>query len=194
MFDRPLLLWLLVLAPLAAIPGLLAMRSGMRLGGAASALLRMLCVAAIVVMLAGLRIPGRIAARRIAVVAALDESRSISPDQYQWMRRRVEKLKAAMAPTDQLGVIGFARDARLLAPLGDPRLLGHIGQGAERGATNIASALTASESLFPADADKRILLLTDAAALRCRANRRDEFRSARNGPRRSALCVPYRCR
>ncbi len=161
MFDRPLLLWLLLFAPLAAIPGLLAMRTGMRLGGAASAVLRMLCVVAIVVMLAGLRIPGRIAARRVAVVAALDESRSISPDQYQWMRKRVEKLKAAMAPTDQLGVIGFARDARLLTPLGDPRLLGHIGEGAERGATNIAGALTAAQSLFPADADKRILLLTD---------------------------------
>ena len=29
-----------------------------------------------------------------------------------------------MAPTDQLGVVGFGRDARLLAPLADPRLLG----------------------------------------------------------------------
>ncbi len=161
MFDRPLMLWLLILAPLAALPGVLAMRSGMRLAGGIAAALRMLCVAGIVLMLAGVRIPGRIAARSVAVVAALDQSRSIAPDQYQWMRGRVENLKAAMAPTDQLAVIGFARDARLLAPLGDPRLAGRIGEAAERGATNIAGALTAAESLFPADADKRIVLLTD---------------------------------
>src|SRR5882757_4668245 len=157
MFDRPLLLWLMLIAPLAAIPGILAMRNGMQLAGAVAAMLRILCVIGIVLMLAGLRVPGRIAARSVAVVAALDQSRSISPDQYRWMRNRVEKLKAAMSPTDRLAVIGFARDARLLTPLGDPRLVGNIGEAAERGATNIAGALTAAESLFPADADKRIV-------------------------------------
>src|SRR6266478_1051807 len=118
MFDRPELLGLLALAPIAAIPSILAMR-------------------------AGLRVPGRIAAKSVAVVAALDQSRSMAPDQQDWMRRQVEKLKAAMSPTDQLGVVGFGRDARLLAPLTDPRLLGHLGNGADPGATNIAGALTA---------------------------------------------------
>lgn len=161
MFDRPMLLWLLALAPLAAMPGIVAMRGGMRLAGATSAALRVLCVVALVAMLAGLRVPGRIAAKSVAVVAALDQSRSMSPDQQDWMRHRVEELKAAMAPSDQLGVVGFGRDARLLAPLTDPRLLGHLGDGADGGATNIADALTAAESLFPADADKRIVLLSD---------------------------------
>src|SRR5271168_3655521 len=162
MFDRPALLWLLALAPLAAIPGLLAMRrSGMRLAGAASAALRAACIVALVAMLAGLRVPGRIAAKSVAVVAVLDQSRSILPDQQTWMRHRVEELKSAMAPTDQLGVVGFGRDARLLAPLADPRLLGRLGGGADAGATDIAGALTAAESLFPPDADKRIVLLSD---------------------------------
>jgi len=58
-------------------------------------------------------------------------------------------------------IIGFARDARLLAPLTDPRLLGNFGDGADGGATNIASALTAAESLFAPEADKRIVLLSD---------------------------------
>src|SRR5437773_191709 len=113
MFDRPTLLWLLVLAPIAAIPSILAMRAGMRAAGTASALLRVSCVMALVAMLAGLRVPGRIAAKSVAVVAALDQSRSMAPDQQEWMRRQVEQLKAAMAPTDQLGVVGFGRDARL---------------------------------------------------------------------------------
>ena len=161
MFDRPQLLWLLMLVPLAAAPGVMAMRQGTRLWGAASAVLRTLCLAAIVAMLAGLRIPGRISARKVAVVAALDQSRSVSPDQEQWMRARLKELKAAMAPTDELGVIGFGRDARLLAPLGDPRVLGALGNGADAGATNIAGALTTATSLFESDADKRIVLLSD---------------------------------
>ena len=161
MFDRPHLLWLLVLVPIAATPGILAMRAGMRWAGAASATLRALCVVALVAMLAGLRIPGHIAAQSVAVVAVMDESRSVSPDQQEWMRGRIEQLKSAMAPTDQLGIVGFGRDARLLAPLTDPRLLGHFGDGVDGGATNIASALTAAESLFAPEADKRIVLLSD---------------------------------
>ncbi|MGC1192239.1 MAG: VWA domain-containing protein, partial [Candidatus Binatus sp.] len=161
MFDRPHLLWLLVLAPLAATPGILAMRSGLRAAGAASATLRALCVVALVAMLAGLRIPGRIAAQSVAVVAVMDESRSVSPDQQDWMRRQIANLKTAMAPNDQLGIVGFGRDARLLAPLTDPRLLGNFGDGIDGGATNIASALTAAESLFAPEADKRIVLLSD---------------------------------
>src|SRR5208282_4836493 len=140
MFDRPHLLWLLVLVPLAAAPGIVAMRSGLRLAGAAAATLRALCVVALVAMLAGLRIPGRIAAQSVAVVAVLDESRSVSPDQQDWMRAQVEQLKSAMAPSDQLAIVG---------------------DGADPGATDIAGALTAAESLFAPEADKRILLLTD---------------------------------
>ena len=161
MFDRPHLLWLLVLVPVAVAPGILAMRGGMRLAGAAAATLRALCVVALVATLAGLRIPGRIAAQSVAVVVALDESRSVSPDQQDWMRGQVEQLKSAMAPADQLGIVAFGRDARLLAPLTDPRLLGHFGDGADGGATNIAGALTVAESLFAAEADKRIVLLSD---------------------------------
>ena len=101
MFDRPHLLWLLVLAPLAAAPGILAMRGGARAAGATSATLRALCVVALVAMLAGLRIPGRIAAQRVAVVAVLDQSGSVSPDQQDWMRAQVEQLKAAMSPRSE---------------------------------------------------------------------------------------------
>jgi Mg-chelatase subunit ChlD len=161
MFDRPLLLWLLIVVPLAAAPGILAMRRGRRLAGAAACALRAACAIALVAMLAGLRLPGRVAAHSVAVVAALDESRSISPDQQEWMRGQVERLKSAMGPNDQLGIIGFGRDARLLAPLTDPRLLRNFGDGVDGGATNIAGALTAAESLFTPDTDKRILLLSD---------------------------------
>src|SRR5882757_2301147 len=161
MFDRPQLLWLLVLVPIAAAPGILAMRGGLRFAGVTTAVLRALCVIGLVAMLAGLRIPGRIAAQGVAVVAVMDDSRSVSPDQQDWMRGRIEQLKTTMAPTDQLGIVGFGRDARLLAPLTDPRLVGNFGAGVDGGATNIASALTAAEGLFAPEADKRIVLLSD---------------------------------
>src|SRR5271163_2806075 len=175
MFDRPHLLWLLVLVPLAAAPGILAMRGGTRLAGAAAATLRALCVVALVAMLAGLRVPGRIAAQSVAVVAALDESRSVSPDQQEWMRHQVEQLKFAMAPSDQLGIVGFGRDARLLAPLSDPRLLGHFGDGSSRDARE-----------WRADFRGR------AAAVGHRANRRHQFFLTGKRARRSALRISNR--
>jgi Ca-activated chloride channel homolog len=162
MFDRPHLLWLLVLLPIVIAPGIFALRSGGRRPLALALIsVRTLLLIALVALIAGLRIPGRVAARKLAVVAAIDESRSIAPDQAEWMLKRVGELKGTMSPRDELAVLGFGRDARLLAPMSDPRLVRVIGHGADPGATNIADALTTAESLFAPDTDKRILLLSD---------------------------------
>ena len=155
------MLWLLALAPLAAYPALIAMRRGEYLAGGGSALLRLGCLAVLVAMLAGLRITGAAAARRLEIVALLDESRSIAPDQSAWMHTRVRAVARAMNARDRLGVIGFGRDARLGAGLSDPRLLENYRMRPDRGATDIAAGLTAAQSLFSADADRRILLLSD---------------------------------
>ena len=53
MFERPLLLWLLIAAPLVAAPGLIAMRRDQWFGAAASTALRLVCFVALVMMLAG---------------------------------------------------------------------------------------------------------------------------------------------
>ncbi len=161
MFDRPWLLWLILLLPLVAAPALIAIRNG-RVGfGALSLVLRSICFAALVAMVAGFRVPGHVAARKIAIIAALDQSRSIAPDQASWMRERVAQLRRAMAPRDELAVIGFGRDARLLVPLSDPRLVGTFHGSADSGATNISDALVTAQSLLPSDADGRIVLLSD---------------------------------
>jgi Ca-activated chloride channel family protein len=161
MFDHPAMLWLLALAPVVGYPALVAMRRGTRAAGAASALLRLGCLAALVAMIAGLRIPGRLAARRVEVVALLDQSRSIARDQRQWMQARVRALASAMNPHDSLAIIGFGRDAQLGLALSDPRLVGQLRLAPDRGATDIAAALTSAKSLFSPDADKRVLLLSD---------------------------------
>lgn len=161
MFERPELLWLLMLTPLIAAPGLIAIGRGRRFGGALEALVRALAFGAAVLLIAGMEFPVRVGANRMAVVAVIDESRSIAPDQGAWIRERVGELARAMDPADRLAVIGFGRDTRLIAPLGDPRLLGPLDQPLDGGATNLGSALTTALGIFPADAEKRVVLLTD---------------------------------
>lgn len=166
MFEHPAMLWLIALAPLVAYPAVAAMRRGAFVAGAASALLRVGCLAAMVAMIAGLRIPGRLAARRVEIVALLDQSRSIAPDQRAWMRNRVRAIAATMNPHDSLAVIGFGRDAQLWSPLADPRMARVRGPEPDRGATDIAAALASAESLFSTVAEKRVLLLSDGIQTR----------------------------
>ncbi len=160
MFDRPDALWLLILAPLVGAGALASMRRGEWLLGAIVCTLRLLAFAIIVAALAGLRIPSRGAARHNAVIVALDQSSSIAADQFAWMRSRAAELGRAMDPGDQLGVIGFGRDIRLLARLDDPRMLSIRGS-AGAGATDIAAAMTAAAGLFPAEDEKKLVILSD---------------------------------
>jgi Ca-activated chloride channel homolog len=160
-FDHPAMLWMLLLAPLVAYPALAAIRRGERAAGAASMVLRVACMVTLVAMIAGLRVRGRLSARSIEVVALLDQSRSIARDQGEWMNRRVRELASAMDSRDRLAIIGFGRNARLEEALSDPRLIRRAPTAPDTGATDIAAALTAAQSLFAPDADKRVLLLSD---------------------------------
>jgi len=161
MFERPLLLWLLAMAPLLAVPGVLAMRAGRPLAGALSAVLRIGVFVALVLMLAGAQVPFKSAAQRMTLVVAMDQSQSIAPDQRDWMLKRIAVIRHAMDPRDRLAVIGFGRDAQLIAPLGDPRLLTLSAAGADTSATDIAGALTTAAGIFPPIDEKRLVLLSD---------------------------------
>jgi len=171
MLEHPIVLWLLLFAPAAAIPGLMAARAGRPLSGYAVAALRVGIFAALVMVLAGLRIPVRTPARKLTLVVALDASRSIAPDQFEWMRRRVAALGRSMSPRDRLAVLEFGRESRVVAPPADPRLARVPADraAADLGGTDIAAALTTALSLFPADAERRILLLSDGNETRGRA-------------------------
>ncbi len=161
MFERPLLLWLLAATPLMAIPGVIAMRAGRSFAGALSAVLRMGLFAALILMLAGARVPLNLAARRMAVVVAMDQSESIASDQHAWMAQKIDQIRHAMDPRDRIAVIGFGRDAQLVAPLTDPRLLTLPDTGVDAGATDIAGALTTAAGIFPQSDEKRLILLSD---------------------------------
>jgi Ca-activated chloride channel homolog len=161
MFERPIFLWLLAAAPLVMMPGWLAMGAGRRLAGAGATGLRLLCFVAAIMVLAGLSVPFRASADRMTLVVALDESRSIAPDQHAWMLRQVNALRRAMDPRDRLALVGFGRDARMLAPAADPRLVTPAPVTVDAGATDIAGALTTASGFFSGDREKRLLLLSD---------------------------------
>ncbi|MGH7933644.1 MAG: VWA domain-containing protein, partial [Candidatus Binataceae bacterium] len=161
MFEHPLALWLLVATPLVIAPGLLAWRGGRWLYGALGTLLRLACFAALVVMLAGFRLPITAPAHRMAVIVAMDESQSIAPDQHRWMLAQLNRIRRAMNINDRVAVLGFGRDARLLAPLSDPRLLPMPGPGVNSTATDVAGALTTAAGMFPSTDEKRLVLLSD---------------------------------
>ncbi len=95
-----------------------------------------------------------------SVIYLLDKSRSTenSPDFSGWINESLATAK----PEDQGAVLGFARQARLLKPFTMERL-------AETGSTtdvdpdftDMEAALKAAYSLFPADSNRRIVLISD---------------------------------
>src|SRR5579872_316469 len=161
MFEHPNLLWLLLATPLLAMPALMVLRRGKIVAGSLAAILRVFAFAALVFAIAGFGIRSRAGARRVEAVALIDQSRSIAPDQLEWMRQRVRELARAASPNDRLAILGFGRDVRLLAPMGDTRLVTIPAVSADTGGTNIEEALGSADSLFSAEADKRIFLLSD---------------------------------
>ncbi len=162
MFERPLVLWLLLASPLVAAPGLLAIARGSKvLAAAISTVTRLATFAALVLMLAGLRIPVRAAARRMAMVIAVDQSRSIAPDQAAWMQRRITEIRRRVSPLDRVAIVGFGRDAGLLAPLQDPRMPALNVARVDPDGTDLAGALTTALGIFPDTEEKRLVLLTD---------------------------------
>jgi len=161
LFERPILLWLLLLTPLAAAPGWIGWRRTGRAISALAALLRTGCYALLVIIMAGPLISARDRARGLAVVALVDHSRSIAPDQRSWMQTQVDNLRRMMGPQDRLAVVDFGRNAQLSAPLGNPRAAQNEPVKIDGGATDIAGALTAGSVVFPPEAEKKILLLSD---------------------------------
>ncbi len=161
MFERPILLWLLLLTPLIAMPAMMAVRGGRIWAGGAAAMLRVLAFVALVFALSGFGIPTLTASHQVETIALIDQSRSIAPDQREWMRLKARELARAGGPDDRFAILGFGRDVRMLFPMGDPRLLTMPPISADSGATDIGEALSAADSLFSPEADKKIYLLSD---------------------------------
>ena len=121
--------------------------------------LRLIAITLLILALAGLRLP--LPGGPINTIFLLDTSASVSPATQaaarQWIGRAVE----ARAPDDAFAILTFGNEARIERPFGRGDLAeDEVPAGLDE-RTNIASALEMAASLFPPDAPKRIVLLSD---------------------------------
>ncbi len=124
-----------------------------------SLLMRTLIVVLLVLALGGARISGP--AGRQAVIFLLDRSDSVGTLSEAEQLAFVQSALGARSPEDDWALVAFGADALVeqsFGALSDPRPLQ---SGVNRGGTDIARALQMALSLFPADATRRIVLLSD---------------------------------
>jgi hypothetical protein len=161
---NPTWLWLLSFLPLLWLPFLWLRCRGVLFS---AALLRSLAAGLIVAALAGLSHQTILAEHKLALVAAVDVSDSITPDGRAWTQEYLARVVKALEPGDEFATLSFAADAHVLVlPGGAAEMTlpaealqsAPAGEGAE---TNIARALERALSLYPQEAEKRLLLLTD---------------------------------
>jgi Ca-activated chloride channel family protein len=104
-------------------------------------------------------------AEQVAIIFALDQSASISPEAAAQAESYIANTAATLRPGDRVGVVGFAARPTLLHPPSEPHSLraplAHPFPPAESRATQIAAALRFSHSLFPEGFHRRIVLLSD---------------------------------
>jgi uncharacterized membrane protein len=158
--DTPLALLLLVPALILTVGLHLASRRRVGLGRRRLALLiRAIVLTALVLALAGFRLV--LPVDRLATVYVVDLSDSIGTagreDALAWLR---DSLKV-MPEKDVAGIVGFGRAALVERLPAEVREIDRIASTPVRSATDIGAALRLAAALFPDDAQKRIVLLSD---------------------------------
>lgn len=140
-------------------------RQGLPPGRArASLAVRLAMLLALVLALAGLRWTAP--ADRLAVVFLLDRSRSMAPEALEWEAEYLQAARRAMGPRDEYGLVAFGGDAvveRSVRPRAedDPTAVTSV---VDAEATDLAAALRLAQATFPADASRRIVVLSDGRA------------------------------
>lgn len=157
-------LWLLALLPLLWLP--LFWRP-QRIVMSLAASFRSLAVLLLVAALAGLSTQTILSEHKLTLVAAADMSDSISAEGRAWTQEYLARLVKTLEKTDELAVLSFAGDTSLVVPPGDPTTVNLTADmlqaqlADQNGETNIARALERSLALFPEEAEKRLVLVTD---------------------------------
>ncbi|HXG18887.1 MAG TPA: VWA domain-containing protein [Methylomirabilota bacterium] len=162
--TAPEWLWLLALVPVVWLP---VFWQTQRLVMSTAALLRSLAVVLLAAALAGLSTQTILSEHKLALVAAADVSDSISAEGRQWTQEYLTRLMKLLEPTDEFAILAFASDAALLVPPGAPTGVTVAAEALQKavaggtGETNIARALERALALYPEEAEKRLLLITD---------------------------------
>src|SRR5215210_7212390 len=159
-FDAPQALLLLVPALVLTLGLHLASRRRVGLGRRRLALLvRAGLLTALVLALAGFRL--MLPVDRLATVYVVDLSDSVGEpgrqDALGWLRDSLE----VMPEGDVAGIVGFGRAALVERLPAEVRAIDRIASTPVRTSTDIGAALRLATALFPDDAQKRIVLLSD---------------------------------
>ena len=158
-FDVPIAL--LLLPALLAVVIALHLSSRRRLGKGrrrAALAVRGLLLACLVGALAGLQLV--LPVDRLAVVFVVDLSDSVGTPGSEALAYLRESL-AAKQDEDVAGIVAFGSDALVERLPSDLAEIDRIASTPVRDATDIGSALRLAGALFPDDAQKRIVLLSD---------------------------------
>ncbi|HVU13948.1 MAG TPA: VWA domain-containing protein [Phototrophicaceae bacterium] len=157
-FTTPLALLLLLLVPIVVYIGWPRVRYR-RGRDIASLILRAAIFALLVFALAGTQTVR--AADKLAVVYLMDVSDSVSQPTQESELSYVQNSLASMGTDDEAAVVVFGGNALVERPMSSVRELDAIHSTPSKGNTNVEQALDLGLALFPADAAKRMVILSD---------------------------------
>jgi Mg-chelatase subunit ChlD len=99
--------------------------------------------------------------KRLTTVFLLDGSDSVAPSMRAQAETFIQEALAAMGPDDRAAVVVFGDNALVERTPSVAAQLAAISAAPAAGATDIAEAIQLGLALFPADAQKRLVLLSD---------------------------------
>ncbi len=165
-FTQPGFLALLALIPISAMIALPRLRRGRRPAALpthawAGLVVRSVLIACVAFALAGAQSVAY--TDRLATIFLVDGSDSVGAAGRDNAAQFIRAALAEMRPdgSDQAAVVLFGSDAQIERGLSSLRSLGPFSAQVKTGGTNVETALRAGLSLAPADASKRLVLLTD---------------------------------
>jgi Ca-activated chloride channel family protein len=115
----------------------------------------------LVVTLAGLGVSVCLPSDRMSLIAVVDRSESIDGDGRNWEQRYLDRVATALAPGDELGVVAFGADTKVVRPPGPAGRIDLDSVAVSETATDIGKALETSLALLPPGAEHRVLLISD---------------------------------
>jgi uncharacterized membrane protein len=179
-FIYPEMLWLLPLlaglwALALAIPRRLSpTRFGISLG------LRSLIMLALILAAAGTQLV--LPVQRLTTVFLIDASDSVSPSARAQAETLVAEALEAMPADDRAAIVVFGSNALVERAPSDSRNLGRINSVPRATRTNIEDAIQLGLALFPAETQKRLVLLSDGGENSGRAVTAARLAAARDVP------------
>ena len=115
----------------------------------------------VVLGIAGMRFTVSLPNNELALVAAVDVSGSIRESGLEWSSRYLRNLASRLAPGDVLSIVRFAGEPELIATAGRNSEWREIQRPTEVAATDLGKAIDHALTLYPHEAQKALLLVSD---------------------------------